>query len=123
LGVSHLAEVGLRTASAGTHAIAGNTASREMKKVAAEIDLDLGGHRSAPLEVATARGAALVYVMEAPQAAWLLHQTGTTGLLLGKGGIDDPYGHGLDVYRRVRDEILGAIRIRLPDMIDLATLT
>lgn len=122
MDIANLADVGLRTASAGTHAIVGNPASWEMKKVAAEIDLDLGEHRSTPVEVGAARDAALIYVMERSHAGWLLAHTGTTGSLLGADDIDDPYGRELNVYRSIRDEVVEAIRIKMPEIVNMAAL-
>ena len=118
--VADLATVGLRTASAGTHAIAGRPTTLEMQTAAAEVDLDLSAHRSTSVETHQARTAALVFVMEQSHADWLMKRTGASAQLLGGTDIEDPYGWELDVYRRVRDEILLALQRRLPEMIDLA---
>jgi protein-tyrosine phosphatase len=120
LGVAELADAGLETASAGTHAIAGLPASREMRMVAAEIDLDLAAHRSTPIELTATRPIAMVLTMERRHSDWLFERTGEPGSLLGGSDIDDPYGRDLATYRRVRDEIVRAVHTRLPEMMALA---
>ena len=120
LDVVELTDAGLRTASAGTHAIAGLPASREMRTVAAEIDLDLAAHRSTPIEVGAPLFTSLLFAMEGRHSDWLLENTGDSGSLLGENDIADPYGRDLATYRRVRDEIVAAVRTRLPEMMALA---
>jgi protein-tyrosine-phosphatase len=94
-----------------------------MKMAAAEIDLDLSAHRSTPVEAEAVRTASQVFVMEQSHADWLSARSGTSGCLLGDEDITDPYGQDLDTYRSARDTIVAAIRIRLPEMIELAVGT
>jgi protein-tyrosine phosphatase len=109
---------GLRFDSAGTSAYPGLPASEGSLAVAAELSLDLGSHRSQPLEPALLRRASRVYCLgrghlrailaEAPDAADKLAMLRPDGL-----DIADPYGGDVRAYRRVRDEIRAAIAARL----------
>jgi len=118
--VADLSGIKLSTASAGTHALVGAPASRDMQQVAAEIGLDLSGHRSAQLFAADVADYSLVYATETRHLRWLRSQRADLPIsLLGTGDIDDPYGLELSDYRRARQEIAEAVIQRLPEMIDL----
>jgi protein-tyrosine phosphatase len=119
--VADLAHVGLRTTSAGTHAITGQRSTPEMRMAAREVGLDLAAHRSKPVEAESVRAAALIFVMEQSHADWLSASSGRSGVLLDGDDIDDPYGQDLDAYRFTRDTIVAAVRARLPEMIELAS--
>jgi protein-tyrosine-phosphatase len=92
-----------------------------MQTVAAEIGLDLSKHRAVQVDPDGIAKMSLVYAMEPPQVDWLRSQPiGAPTGLLGKATIDDPYGSDLAEYRRVGEEIVAAVRIRLPEIIALA---
>jgi len=118
--VSDLSTVGLHVASAGTHGLTSHPATTKMQTVAAEIGLDLSGHRSAQLNSNMMQEASLIYAMETDQIAWLRsHHPDIPVALLGRTAIDDPYGSGLTEYRLARREIVAGVRLRTPAMIAL----
>ncbi|MBL8730584.1 MAG: threonylcarbamoyl-AMP synthase [Planctomycetes bacterium] len=117
---------GFQFASAGTSAYPGHPASDGSLAVAAELDLDLGTHRSEPLSPELLARADLVFCLgrghlqailaEAPEAAHKLAMLRPDGL-----DVADPYGTDLPIYRRVRDEIRAAVGARLPQWLPTAT--
>ena len=119
--VPDLRTVGLDTASAGTHALAGNPATFEMQTVAAEIGLDLSEHRATRVDADVLTNASLVYAMEIEHVDWLrsLLPDAPVGLL-GSAAIDDPYGSNLLEYRRACRAVVAAVQMRVPEMIVLA---
>lgn len=120
--VSDLSTVGLVLASAGTQALTGHPATIEIQTVAAEIGLDLSGHRSTQVDSNMLKGASLVYAMKTDHIAWLRsHRPDLRVALLGPTAIDDPYGSGLTEYRLARKEIVAGVRLNAPAMIALAS--
>lgn len=102
-----------RVESAGLAAY-GEPASPGAAAVLAEWGLDLGGHRSRQVDAALCRGADLVAVMTPAhkQRLCLLGADPAKITVLGEeeGGIPDPFGGDLAVYRAARDAIERAIR-------------
>jgi len=105
------------TASAGTAAVHGMPASRGAALVMAEIGLDLGAHRSRPVEAAMVDEAAMAVVMTTVhrQHMEIMFPAAAQKIFLlasfrpGGGDIEDPLGFDLDVYRRIRDEMAAAM--------------
>jgi len=109
----------VRVASAGIAAGAGSAASPEAVEVAAREGLDLSGHRSQPLTRELLGWADLVLAMSPSHLAALGNTAaGERSALLGDfagrpGGVSDPYGAPVDVYRdtfqELRELIAGAL--------------
>ena len=104
--------------SAGTAAICGEPATEEAVVALAEAGVDLKGHRSQPVSPELVARADLILVMTQRHLEELLlffpKAKGKIRLLRGFGsspeaGVPDPIGMSLDVYRRTRDVIDGAI--------------
>ena len=90
--------------------------------MAAEIGLDLSGHRAAQADPATLRQANLVYGLETHHVDWLRTRSPGSNLnLLGEMNIDDPFGTDLAFYRRIREEIMTAVEARLPQILSMAS--
>lgn len=120
-GVPDLGTIGLRTASAGTHAMTGQSATSESQTVAAEFGLDLSEHRATQLDRGALAGASLVLAMENGQVDWIRSQVSHVPVgLLGNAIIEDPYGSAISEYRRAGREIVEAVQRRLSEMIALA---
>lgn len=109
---------GLHFASAGTAAAAGEPASEGSLAAAAELDLDLSGHQSQPLDREMVARADRIFCMgQSHRRAILAEVPGAADKveLLRQDGRDigDPFGANLSTYRRTRDEIRAAIGARL----------
>jgi protein arginine phosphatase len=120
LSAAQLLARGVAFTSAGTATLQGMPASEGSVLAAAELQLDLGDHKSQPFDAGLARRAARIYCLTrshitqvcelAPESAGkveLLHPEGKD--------IADPFGGNLAMYRRARDEILAAVRARVPE--------
>ena len=119
--VSDLSTVGLHVASAGTHGLTGHPATAEMQAVAAEMGVDLAGHRATRVDRDMLERTSLVYAMEVAQITWLdRHFPGIQANLLGEATIDDPYGLSMSDYRRAGREIAEGVRLRASEMAGLA---
>jgi len=117
-----LRTIGLHIDSAGTHALVGNPTTADMQTAATEIGLDLSRHRATQADARSVAEASLVYGMEIQHVDWLRSQPpGSPIGLLGRTNIQDPYGSELSEYRRARMEIVEAVRMRIPEMIALAS--
>lgn len=103
---------GITVASAGTGAWPEAPASDGSLLVALEHGLDLSGHRARSLSAELVRSADIVLTMGTAHRdraealgggdrSWLL----TEFAGLGAGGISDPFGGDLDVYRATFDEL------------------
>lgn len=93
--------------SRGTDAIPGVPLSENAKIVLGEIGIDLSFHRAKPLDVDTLEWADFIFVMERKHFA-AISKFGfgekvrlLSGYSSDKTEIFDPYGKGLDEYRRV----------------------
>jgi len=107
--------------SAGLSAMGGMAASGFAVEMLGKMGIDLSPHRSSSVDGETVDEATVIVVMtaghrdellgmfpEAREKLFLLKSFGLEG-----GDIDDPMGLTIDAYRRVRDEIAGA----LPDLV------
>ncbi len=85
--------------------------------MAAEIGIDLSGHRALPVDASIVAAADAVYCATRDHVAEIhrIAGSGATVELLDPHGrdIDDPYGLDLAAYRRTRDEVVAAIDARL----------
>ena len=132
LARARYADLPLIFASAGTSAVAGQPASAGALAVARELGLDLGGHRSTPLDAAAVAGADWVVGLTRAHAALLGRRLspswpGRVGLLgaagrdwrregpvdVGPGGADpdvaDPWRGDLPTYRAAAAQIDAAL--------------
>ncbi len=99
--------------SAGVNAFADNRAAPRSIKAMAEVGVDIGAHRSRPIDEESTLWADYVLVMELRHATRIRElwpqQEGKVMMLGNFGGvmeIDDPYGSWfMGRYRRSRDEI------------------
>jgi len=118
-----LAGSGIQVASAGTYGIAGQPPTGDLRAVAAEDGLDVRRHRSQGLTPGLAGTATLAYGMTETHLDGIAAAGGAerAALLDPSGGeIADPYGHPLQAYRTMRDQIREAIEARLDDWLALA---
>ena len=111
---------GLAFASAGTSTVDGDPASDGSVAAAAELQLDLGGHRSTALTPELVRRASRIYCLAQSHRRNTLAEMPTAGekvTLLRPDQLDiaDPFGGDLRAYRRARDEIRAAVTARLAD--------
>lgn len=109
---------GLCARSAGTGTMPGMPASAGAVAAAAELGIDLSGHRSSLVSDHLLRAAdrilclspshAAVVCELAPDAAERVELLDPAG-----GGVSDPFGAGVEVYRQTRNEIARHIEARL----------
>ena len=105
-------------ASAGTIAVSGNPASAPGIAVAAELGIDLAGHRASHLTTEVLAGSDLVYAMEEEHIASVLAlDPGARVELLSLEGapMPDPYGGDRTAYLASYSLIADAIRQRFTD--------
>ena len=110
---------GWRVLSAGVMAVPGSPATQEARQAAAEIGINLDGHRSRPLTEDLVQQADLLVTMTKMHAAMVMARfpeaDGKTRLLSTFGcddsfrDIPDPVGQPLTVYRHCRDDIESAV--------------
>lgn len=97
----------VRVKSRGTDAIPGIPLSENAKKVLREIGIDLSFHRAKPLDIDALEWADFIFVMERKHFEKILRfgfgekVRLLSGYSSGKTEIFDPYGEGLEEYRRV----------------------
>ena len=112
-------DVDLRFSSAGTHAVGGNAASRTGVTAAAQLGLDLLGHRAAPLTADVLQGVDVVFAMEQEHID-AVHRLdpGSAVMLLRPDGdpVPDPYGKDLDSYLTAYRLIESALESRLAEL-------
>jgi protein-tyrosine-phosphatase len=98
--------------SAGLTANEGAPASENALAAAREIGADLSGHAARRVTRGMIDGSAAVYTMTGPHAAMLkkaFPDAADRISVLG-GGIPDPFGGDIGVYRSCRDSILAALK-------------
>lgn len=102
----------IKAQSAGLAAAAGAPASENAVEAVRELGADLGAHVSRQVTREMIDGSEAVYTMTKPHAAMLKKAfpdaAGKINVL--GGGIPDPYGGDIEVYRSCRDSILAAIK-------------
>lgn len=108
----------VRVASAGTGAMAGAPASREVEVVLREKGIDPGAHQASELTPELVDWADSILVMSPSHAAAVDAMGGgakvglITGFLEGEDAgqpVTDPIGGSLDVYRTTRDQLERAV--------------
>lgn len=100
--------------SAGTGALGGEPASPNALAVARERSLDLSAHRSSRLTPARVMGADFILTMTASAAAvitdYFPEVAPRVTILNGEaGGVPDPYGGDVAIYRQAADAITAAL--------------
>ncbi len=112
---SDLPALGWVVESAGTAAPAGAPASEGSRRAAAEVGLDLEGHRTRPLARALATGAWDEVLVMGGHHAVVVEGLGHRAAPFDPDGCDvpDPFGGDLDAYRAVRERLAEAARRRV----------
>jgi protein-tyrosine phosphatase len=110
---------GVRIASAGTMVNVAVPASEGAVAAAAEVGLDLSGHRSRPVDAELVGGVVSVYALARSHLDTLLRnhpRLGAMAELLDPDDRDilDPFGGELALYRETRDAIGAALERRWP---------
>ena len=97
--------------SAGLAALEGQPASPQAIAALAEWDLDITQHRSRLLTPELAQQADILVAMTPEHADSITTRLGISPdrILVPGGGIPDPYGGNLDIYRRARDQLKAAM--------------
>lgn len=98
--------------SAGIAAAEGDPPSANAVRAAAEIGVDISGHRARSVSMELLEESAAVYTMTENHCRLLcnLYPAFSGKIRVLGGGIPDPFGGGLDEYRACRDSIVEAIR-------------
>ena len=118
-------DVGVR--SAGTSAWSGSPASDEVPAVLAEIDVELGDHRSSPLTPELVEWADLILVMSLRHRLAVEELGGgdkvalVTTFLEGAEAdqpVTDPIGAGVETYRQTRDQLKRAVDAVLDHLVE-----
>ena len=96
----------------------GQPAANNAIAAVAEMGLDLSRHRARPLSPALCEAADVIMVMTAEHRRLLIAAgVPEDKLRVPAGGIPDPYGGDMDIYRRTRDALADACRT-LADELD-----
>lgn len=85
----------------------GDPVSENSAAVMKEIGIDISAHRSRHITADNLNADRIICMTSAHKSA--LAAAGIDSTVLG-GGISDPFGSGLEVYRKCRDEITSAVR-------------
>ena len=104
----------ITSSSAGLAAFPGDEASANAVKDLSEIGIDLSTHRSRPINQYLLDESDYIVGMSPSHINALLPYTEKDKLLYFPGGIPDPYGGDLDIYRRTRDKLRSGIEEMLP---------
>lgn len=104
-------------ASAGTHAVEGNSAFGNSVAAAGEVGADLGEHRARLVTEEMMSESSRVYALDVDHLSLLADRFSSFAdkveLLDPSGrGIEDPFGSDIADHRRVRDRIVAAIEVR-----------
>lgn len=94
--------------SAGAGAVEGDPATDNAVAVLAELGLDLAGHRARLLAPEMVSRADIILTMERRHLERVLELdplAAPRARMLAQSDIADPFGCGIEVYRRTRDEI------------------
>ncbi|MFT7517445.1 MAG: protein-tyrosine-phosphatase/tRNA A37 threonylcarbamoyladenosine synthetase subunit TsaC/SUA5/YrdC [Myxococcota bacterium] len=106
--VDALKDFGWNIESAGTFAIEGQEISENSRLVAAEIGIDLAGHRSQSLATASQSDWDIVLGMSHNHLSALSADTPAALFDLSGGEISDPFGGDSDCYRDTRQQLKAA---------------
>lgn len=104
----------IRASSAGLAAFPGDEASENAVKALSEIGIDLSSHRSRPVNPYLLSESDYIVGMSPSHIHALAPYTEQDKLLSFPGGIPDPYGGDIDLYRKTRDTLRDGIEALLP---------
>lgn len=104
----------IRSSSAGLAAFPGDEASENAVKVLSEIGIDLSSHRSRPVNPYLLLESDFIVGMSESHINALAPYTEKNKLLFFPGGIPDPFGGDLEIYRRTREALRSGIEQMLP---------
>ncbi len=107
-------KLAVRSSSAGLAAFPGDEASENAVKALSEIGIDLSSHRSRPVNPYLLRESDFIVGMSPSHINALLPYTEKGKLLCFPGGVPDPYGGDIEIYRKTRDKIKSGIEEMLP---------
>ena len=102
-------ESGIDCSSAGLATFDGRPASDNAQAVALEYGVDISEHKSRMLTRSIARKADLIVCMTDEQYEMLNRMIPGERLYVLAGGVDDPYGCDIEVYRECAKKINGAL--------------
>ncbi len=109
-----------RVLSAGVSATLGSPAASEAVETMRELGLDLRAHRSSPLTREMVERAEVVFCMTPAhaQAARALAPGSESNIVTldPDGGVPDPIGMGVEVYRQTAGRLTELIRARLEEL-------
>lgn len=111
----------IRASSAGLAAFPGDAASENALKALSEIGIDLSAHRSRPVNPYLLDESDLIIGMSPRHIDVLAPYTEKSKLLCFPGGIPDPYGGDLEIYRATRDKIRRGMEDLLPLLCEVRT--
>ena len=100
---------GVSVSSAGLAAFGGLPATQNAVDACAEIGIDISSHRSQGLNTEIAARTDLFAVMTEAHREVLLKCGIPAEKIAVLGKISDPFGGDMEVYRRCRDQIRGAV--------------
>ena len=100
---------GIVCSSAGLSTVDGRHASENAQTVALEYGVDISAHRSHLLTRSISRRADMIVCMTQEHFDMLNRLIPEEKLAILGGGIDDPYGGDIEVYRRCAAEIDAAL--------------
>lgn len=100
-----------RVSGAGTATVDGEPASENAVTAMNEIGIDISAHRSRQLTPAIVQETDIFVVMTPDHGVTLAFYYGVDPekMAIPGGGIPDPYGRSLKVYRECRDALIAAI--------------
>lgn len=128
LTIRELERAGLSTVevmSAGTCTVSGRPASPKAAEVMKEMGLDLGAHRTNVLDRKMVDEADVVLTMTAGHRLEVLGLSpGTAGKVFTlmeyaglSGDVTDPFGGGLEEYRRTADQLYSLVRLMVDRLV------
>ncbi len=91
--------------SCGLSAFTGDTATEEAVTVAAERGVDLSAHRAAAINGCILDESDIMVCMTEAHRSVIMSVQPKCRVIVPSGGIPDPYGGGLEIYRRCADSI------------------
>ncbi len=103
--------------SCGLSAFTGDTATEEAVTVAAERGVDLSVHRAAAINGYILDETDIMVCMTEAHKSVIMSVQPKCRVIVPSGGIPDPYGGGLDIYRRCADSIENFLRVFLDSII------
>ncbi len=128
IALNELEKAGVTSAvvlSAGTGTVSGRPASEKAAAAMNEMGLDISGHRTTVLDMKMVEEADLILTMTERHrqevigvCPWAAGKVFTLGEYAGAGGdVMDPFGGGLEVYRRTADQLAGLVRLAVDRLV------